>query len=52
LNSTRSLFVLAITLGLSTRFWNVLDEPMDRNTVTLKLASTALIVAGVIGLVL
>ena len=47
----RPLLLLAISVALSTRWWNVLHEPLDRETVGLKLVSTVLIVGGVIALV-
>ena len=48
--SSRPLFVLVISVLLSTSFWNVLNEPLDRATLVLKTVSTALIVLGVTGL--
>ena len=50
LSGARPLFVLGLTVLLSTRFWNVLNEPLDRNTVVLKVVATALIVGGIVGL--
>lgn len=46
-NSTRPLFVLLISSLLSTRFWNVLNEPLDRGTLALKGLSAVLIASGV-----
>jgi len=48
--STRPLMVLILTTVLSTKMWNVLGEPLDRQTLGLKITSTLMIVAGVIGL--
>jgi uncharacterized membrane protein len=45
--STRPLIVLAFSVLFSTRFWRLLDEPLDRKTLTNKLVSTAMIVAGI-----
>ena len=50
INATRPLFVLIFSVALSTRLWNVLNEPLDRDTLALKLASTVLVVAGLVGL--
>ena len=46
----RPLAILALSLGLSTRWWNVLNEPMDKETIGLKVVATLLIVAGVVTL--
>ena len=46
------LMVLAASAALSTPFWNVLGEPLDRRTLGVKLASTVLIVGGVVALTL
>jgi drug/metabolite transporter (DMT)-like permease len=46
----RPLAILALSLGLSTRWWNVLNEPMDKETIGLKVVATLLIVTGVIAL--
>lgn len=46
----RPLAILALSLALSTRWWNVLHEPMDRETVGLKVIATLLIVGGVVTL--
>jgi len=45
--AVRPLSVLAISTFLSTGYWNVLNEPLDRSTLGLKLFSTLLIVGGV-----
>jgi bacterial/archaeal transporter family protein len=45
--ASRPLLVLIISAGLSTRVWNVLHEPLDRETLGLKAFSTLLIVGGV-----
>jgi drug/metabolite transporter (DMT)-like permease len=45
--SARPLLVLIISVGLSTRVWNVMHEPVERETLGLKALSTALIVGGV-----
>lgn len=50
--SSRPLFVLILSIALSTSFWNVLQEPLDRATLGLKVFSTALIVAGVTAMAL
>ncbi len=47
LMSVRPFFVLAFSALLSTRVWHVLDEPLTRNTLALKLSSTAMIIGGV-----
>lgn len=44
--STRPLFLLAISTALSTRYWQILNEPLDRDTLALKALSTILIVGG------
>jgi len=46
----RPLAILALSLGLSTPWWNVLNEPMDKETIGLKVIATLLIVGGVVGL--
>ena len=43
----RPLLVLIISIALSTRYWNVLKEPFDRQTIGLKIISTLLVVSGV-----
>ena len=48
--ATRPLFVLILASALSTRVWNVMGEPLDRGTVTLKAASTVMMVGGVVAL--
>jgi hypothetical protein len=50
--SARPLLVLVISVALSTRAWNVMHEPIDRETLGLKAFSTALIVGGVTVLVI
>lgn len=50
--ASRPLLVLLLTLALSTPAWNILREPLDRETIGLKTTSTALIVGGVITLAL
>ncbi len=45
--STRPLIVLALSILLSLRFWRLLDEPLDKKTLSNKLVSTAMIVAGI-----
>ena len=47
-SAVRPLSVLAISIFLSTRYWNVLNEPLNQQTLGLKLLSTVLIVGGVI----
>ena len=51
-SSSRPLLVLAASAALSTPYWNVLGEPLDRRTLGVKLASTVLIVGGVVALAL
>ena len=46
-SSSRPLIVLGFSALLSTGLWNMLNEPLDRRTLGLKLVSTVLIVAGV-----
>jgi len=45
--AARPLFVLALSALLSTPAWNLLNEPLDRRTLGLKLVSTVMIVGGV-----
>jgi bacterial/archaeal transporter family protein len=45
--ASRPLLVLIISVALSTRAWDVLHEPLDRETLGLKAFSTLLIVGGV-----
>ncbi len=47
LMSVRPFFVLVFSALLSTRLWHILDEPVTRDTLALKLASTAMILGGV-----
>ena len=46
LSASRPLFTLMLGVGLSTRFWNVLNEPLDRETVGLKTTAVVMIVGG------
>jgi drug/metabolite transporter (DMT)-like permease len=48
--AVRPLAILVLSLSLSTRYWNVLHEPMDRDTIGLKVVATLLIVGGVVTL--
>ena len=50
--STRPLFVLIIGGLLSTQYWNVLNEPLTKETMPTKLLFTTMIVLGVFGLTL
>ncbi len=50
--SSRPLLVLGMSVLLSTRFWNVLNEPLDRDTLGVKIVSTVMIVGGVVALAL
>ena len=50
--ASRALFVLIFSSLLSTRFWKILDEPLDSRTLGLKSFSTVLIVLGLTGLAL
>lgn len=52
LTATRPLFVFIYGTILSTPALRLLDEPLDRNTLGIKLASVAVIVAGVAALTL
>ena len=45
--SSRPLILLGMSTLLSTRVWNVLNEPLDRRTIGVKLVSTGMIVVGV-----
>ena len=46
-SAVRPLLVLGISVALSTRLWNVLGEPLDRDTLALKGVSTGMIAGGV-----
>ena len=46
----RPLAILVLSLALSTRWWKMIDEPIDRETIGLKLVATLLIVGGVVTL--
>jgi uncharacterized membrane protein len=48
--AARSLFVLIFSTLLSTRYWNLLNEPLDKQTLALKSFSTVLIVVGLVSL--
>ena len=52
LTATRPFLVLIISALLSTRVWNLLDEPLKRDTLVQKLLSTGMIVGGVSVLIL
>ncbi|MDA1035603.1 MAG: EamA family transporter [Chloroflexi bacterium] len=52
ITASRPLLVLLISIALSTPAWNILREPLDRETLGLKAFSTVLIVGGVIALAL
>ncbi len=45
--ATRPFFVLVYSALLSTPAWRILDEPLSRDTLALKFASTAMIIGGV-----
>ena len=45
--ATRPFFVLVYSALLSTPVWCILDEPLSRDTLALKVASTAMIIGGV-----
>ena len=49
---TIPVWVLIFSTALSTPRWNVLNEPLDRETLGLKVAAVALIVGGVAGIAL
>ena len=44
--STRPVFVLLISASLSTRFWNLMNEPLTKDVLVLKSVSTAMVVGG------
>ena len=44
--STRPVFVLLISASLSTRFWNLMNEPLTRDVLVLKSISTTIVVGG------
>ena len=48
--ATRPLFVFAMSIALSSSLWPLLNEPLDRRTLLHKLVSTAIIVAGIVGI--
>lgn len=48
--STRPLFVLIIASIFSIGSWNYINEPLDRNTLTLKTVSILMMIFGVAGL--
>ena len=48
--SSRPLFTLALGAALSTRYWNVLNEPLDRRTLGWKALAVAMITVGVAAL--
>jgi drug/metabolite transporter (DMT)-like permease len=48
--ASRPLLVLVISVALSTQAWDVLHEPLDRETLGLKAFATVLIVGGVVAL--
>lgn len=50
--STRPVFVLIITTLLSTRIWNLMNEPLDKQVIALKCVSTSIVVLGVSILIL
>ena len=47
LMSTRPLFVFVFSMIMSAAFWRLLDEPLDRATLTRKFISTAMITGGI-----
>lgn len=46
-SASRPLITLILGVALSTRYWNVLNEPLDRDTVGLKTLAVVMIVGGV-----
>ena len=50
--STRPVFVLLISASLSTRVWNLMNEPLTRDVLVLKSTSTAMVVGGAAALTL
>ena len=46
-SASRPLFTLLLGVALSTRYWNVLNEPLDRATLGLKTVAVVMIVGGV-----
>jgi uncharacterized membrane protein len=49
-SSVRPLLVLVMSSALSTSYWNVLNEPLDKNTLGIKAISTILVGLGLTGL--
>lgn len=47
--ATVPVWVFILSTALSTRRWNLLNEPLDKKTLALKGMGTALIVAGIVG---
>lgn len=47
LMSTRPFFVFILSVLLSTQAWRILNEPLDRDTLTQKFVSTAMIMGGI-----
>jgi uncharacterized membrane protein len=45
--SSRPLFVLGFSILLSSGVWHLLNEPLDRRTLSIKLSSTLMIVGGI-----
>lgn len=46
-SASRPLITLLLGVALSTRYWNVLNEPLDRETLGLKTLAVVMIVGGV-----
>ena len=46
-SASRPIFALALGAALSTRYWNVLNEPIDHRTLGFKAVAVAMIVSGV-----
>ena len=49
-SASRPLITLLLGVALSTRYWNVLNEPLDRETLGLKTLAVVMIVGGVAAL--
>lgn len=50
--ASRSLFVFALSIILSLRYFHILDEPMEKGVMTSKFGGTAMTVAGVTAITL
>lgn len=48
--SSRPLFVFMMSVGLSLPMWRLLNEPLDRRTLAVKLVSIGMIIVGISGI--